>query len=128
MLQAVAEHCGIDSPLIPKIATGFCSGVSRTSGMCGAVSGGIMAIGLVFGRESSHVTVDDTYSKVQEFLNLFERQYGACNCLELTGCDLSTVEGRERFKNERMKNKCQGFTGSAARIAAEIAGRKAAGR
>ncbi len=128
MLQAVAEHCGIDSPLVPKIATGFCSGVSRTNGMCGAVSGGIMALGLVLGRESSNVTVDDAYSKVQEFLNSFELQYGARNCIELTGCDLSTGEGRERFKKEGMKNKCQEFTGSAARIAAEIAGRKTAGR
>ncbi len=52
MLLAVAESEGIQSDFIPKIATGFCGGVSRTCGMCGAVSGGIMAIGLFAGRNA----------------------------------------------------------------------------
>ena len=52
VLQAIAENQDIQSDLIPKIATGFCSGISRTGGMCGAVSGGIMGIGLVAGRNS----------------------------------------------------------------------------
>lgn len=127
MLQAAAEHYGIDSPLIPKMATGFCSGVSRTNGICGAVSGGIMALGLVFGRESADVNVENTYSKAQEFLSIFQKQHGSLSCLDLTGCDLSTIEGRERFKKEGLRKKCQKFTGSAARAAAEIVGHEATG-
>ena len=52
VLLAIAESQGIQSDLIPRIATGFCSGISRTGGMCGAVSGAIMGIGLVAGRNS----------------------------------------------------------------------------
>ena len=33
VLLAIAENQGIQSDLIPKIATGFCSGISRTCGM-----------------------------------------------------------------------------------------------
>jgi len=40
VLLAIAGHKGIQSDLIPGIATGFCSGMSRTCGMCGAVTGG----------------------------------------------------------------------------------------
>ncbi len=39
VLQAVAESQNIENDLIPRIATGFCSGVARTSCLCGAASG-----------------------------------------------------------------------------------------
>ncbi len=121
MLQAVAEHYGIDSPLIPKIATGFCGGMSRTKNVCGAVSGSMMAIGMAFGRECADDAADHAYSRVQQLQRTFKQQYGSVNCFELTGCDLSTEEGREYFR-ANVKSKCQGYTGSAARIAAEIIG------
>ncbi|HWR58974.1 MAG TPA: C-GCAxxG-C-C family protein [Thermodesulfovibrionales bacterium] len=120
MLQAVAEHYGIDSPLIPKIATGFCSGLSRTKGMCGALSGSIMAIGIVYGREDADDVLDHAYSKVQAFLRIFKQQYGSVNCFELIGYDLSTPEGREQFKSSGTRSKCQGYTGSAVRMAAGL--------
>jgi len=50
VLMAVAEYKNIQSELIPKIATGLCGGVSKTNGMCGAVSGGVLAISMIYGR------------------------------------------------------------------------------
>ena len=41
VLLAISESMGQKSDLIPKIATGLCGGVSRTCGICGAVSGGV---------------------------------------------------------------------------------------
>lgn len=120
ILQAVAENAGIESQLIPRIATGLCSGVARTKGMCGAVSGAIMALGLIFGRDNADVTVDATYIKIREFLDAFEKQYGSLNCFDITGCDLSTEAGRLIFKESGMRIKCSGITGEAARIAARI--------
>lgn len=47
-LKAVAEKHGVDSPLIPAIASGFGSGMARTEhGLCGAFSGGVMALSLL---------------------------------------------------------------------------------
>jgi hypothetical protein len=34
VLLAIAESQGIQSDFIPRIAIGFCSGLSRISGMC----------------------------------------------------------------------------------------------
>ena len=48
MLLAVCDHYGIQSPWIPKIATGFCSGVARTGGLCGAYTGAVMGREPVF--------------------------------------------------------------------------------
>ena len=53
MLLSAAEHQGIESDLIPKIATGFCSGVAQTGGMCGAYSGAVMALSMVHGRDAA---------------------------------------------------------------------------
>ncbi len=80
-----------------------------------------MALGIVFGREYPDDVPDHAYSRVQEFQRFFKQRYGTINCFELTGCDLSTTEGREYFR-ANVKSKCQGYTGSAAHIAAEIIG------
>ncbi|MEE9189396.1 MAG: C-GCAxxG-C-C family protein, partial [Candidatus Neomarinimicrobiota bacterium] len=48
--MAVANNYKIQSDLIPKIATGFCGGMARTCGQCGALSGAIMSISLLTGR------------------------------------------------------------------------------
>jgi C_GCAxxG_C_C family probable redox protein len=102
--------------LIPKIATGFCGGVSRTCGMCGAVSGGIMAISLFTGRRSPEDSVLKSYEPVQEMLKRFATEFGSTNCKDLTGCDLGTDEGQNQFKAKNLMEKCRRFTEGAARI------------
>ena len=120
VLQAVAEHALINSPLIPKISTGFCGGISRTKGMCGAVTGGVMALGMMFGRTSPDMSRDETYRKVRELLSAFETQFGSSNCFDLTGCDFNQAMDLERWKKSGMANKCKEFTGAAARMVAQI--------
>src|SRR5512136_3046336 len=85
VLQAIAESRGIRSDLIPRIATGFCSGISRSGGMCGAVSGAILGIGLVTGRNLPTESVEEAYALIQELINAFEKQFGASNCRQLVG-------------------------------------------
>ncbi len=116
MILAVTESEGIQSDLIPKIATGFCGGVSRTCGMCGAVSGGIMVIGVFAGRSAPTETVADSYGMVRKFVRQFISRFGSTNCKELTGCDLGTDEGQKYFKENDMRNKCRVFTEEATRI------------
>ena len=82
-----------------------------------------MALGLLFGRDNAGVTVDATYVKIREFLDVFEKQYGSLNCFEITGFDLGTEDGRLKFKESGTRDKCAGITGEAARIAAGIIGR-----
>ena len=54
----MSESKGIKSKLIPKIATGFCGGVSHTDGICGAISGGILAINMMCGRSNTKDLID----------------------------------------------------------------------
>jgi C_GCAxxG_C_C family probable redox protein len=120
VLLAVAEHKDIQNELIPRIATGFCSGMARTGGMCGAVSGGIMAIGLSLGRSSPDESVDPCYEAIREFLEQFTAQFNSISCLELTGVYLGTPEGQAAFREMGKITECTNFVGEAARMVVEI--------
>ena len=114
VLQASAEKQGIESPLVPGIASGFCSGMSRTNDICGALSGGIIALGMAMGRNSGHRSLDNIYGAVGLLKIRFESEFGSCNCFQLTGCDFRTDEGQERFVKQELHMKCCEFVGKSA--------------
>ncbi len=120
MLLAIAEQQGIRSDVLSQIATGFCSGMARTAGFCGALSGAMMGIGLALGRSIPGASVDQAYTAVQTLLQRFQDQFGSTNCQELTGCHLATPEGQARFKAENRALRCYQFAAEAARMAAEL--------
>jgi C_GCAxxG_C_C family probable redox protein len=105
VLSAVAQGLGVRSPLIPRLATGFCSGVSRTCGLCGAFSAGIMGLGLALGRDSGRDDLDDTYVPAQEFREYFLERFGALECRALTGHDLGSPEGLAAYRAAGLKAK-----------------------
>lgn len=119
-MLAVAEHEQLQNELIPCIATGFCSGMARTGGMCGAVSGGIMAIGLSLGRNSSTDAIDPCYQAVRAFLERFSSKFKALSCLELTGVHIGTPEGKAAFRAKGQIKKCTDYVGEATRWVVEI--------
>ncbi len=120
VLQALAESCGIQSDLIPRIATGLCAGISRTGGICGAVSGGVLAISLVTGRSSPSDPREDNLRLVRAFLQECEAKFGSTNCERLMGCRLDTAEGQRFFQEHNLRGKCASFTCEATRIAARL--------
>jgi C_GCAxxG_C_C family probable redox protein len=120
VLLAIAENQGIQSDLIPKIATGFCSGISRTGGMCGAVSGAIMGINLVAGRSSPSESIEFSYTLTQKLISLFERQYGSVNCRQLIGCDLTTEAGQRAFLENHLMERCLQYAQDATRMAISL--------
>jgi C_GCAxxG_C_C family probable redox protein len=120
VLLAIAESKGIQSDLIPKIATGFCGGISRTCGMCGAVSGSIMAINLFVGRNSPEDSAQPAYAVVRSMLQKFETKFGSTNCKDLTGCDLGTEEGHKRFEDNNIIERCRDYVQEATAVAMSL--------
>lgn len=122
-MKSLVEALGIDASCVPRIATGFGGGMGRHGETCGAVVGAVMALGLKYGREDG----DDseakakTYSKVDQLLCAFQKQFGTPACRDLIGCDLRTSEGNERFKKEKLIVECRKFVEFAAREGLRIA-------
>lgn len=120
VVLAVADELGVESALLPKVATAFCSGMSRMCGTCGALTGAIMGVGLALGRSEAGESAQPSYAATQRLIREFEQEFGARDCHVLLGCDLNTPEGQAMFKEEKLGAHCAKFTGKAAEIAARI--------
>ena len=70
-----------------------------------------MALNIFYGRDNVHdeKKKEVNYLKVQKFLGKFEKKFGSTNCRELTGCDLSTEQGLEKFNADNLDEKCRNF-------------------
>ena len=106
VLLAVAEELGIENELIPSIASGFCSGMARTGGLCGAVAGGVMALGLVYGHQNKTQSSDKIYAIEKIFLKEFTDKFGSSNCEELVHSDFNTPQGQAYFNDNKLYLKC----------------------
>jgi len=84
VFRALSEMSEEDGTIDPGVAMGFGGGMGKNGLVCGAVSAGIMAIGLrAKGREKAEV-----YKLVDTFLTDFKEHFGTVNCRELLGADL----------------------------------------
>jgi C_GCAxxG_C_C family probable redox protein len=120
VLTFIAEAGGVDPARLTPMATGFCGGLSRTCGQCGAVSGAVMGIGLFAGRSEPGGEYDPCYALTQEFLERFRAESGSINCLEITGCDFSVDADRKRFSAQGLRARCEELAALAVDIALDL--------
>jgi len=117
----VCQDFEIESEVIPRIASCFGGGIGNTGAVCGAVVGAVMAIGLV---KKQNGTVEDWFrvaAVVQEFRRRFEAEMETINCRELTGEDLTTEEGLERYMNsDKPQTVCFPAVGLAYRLVTDL--------
>ena len=119
VLMVVAESRAVTCEHVPGIATGFCSGLSRTAGPCGALTGAVLAINLVLGRTTPEQSVEPCYRAVRELVERFVGQFGSDNCETLTGCHLGTDHGQARFRDRGVEGRCLEIVAVATRLALE---------
>ena len=119
MLLAVSQAQGVQCDCIPRIATGFGGGMGRQGEVCGAVSGGVMALGLVYGRQEAgdKQTKELAYAKTADFVNRFTKINGDLRCRDLLNVDIGSEEGLQTYRDLHLKGDvCTGAVGSAVRI------------
>lgn len=120
VVLALARHHGVNSPLVPRMATAFCSGMARSCGPCGALTGALLGIGLILGRDAPGAPVEPAYRAAQRMIAAFEQAFGARDCAELLGCDLGTEAGQAIFRAQQLGVRCKRYTARAAELAADI--------
>jgi len=119
ILMTFAEARGIKCEHIPKIATGFAGGMGRSGSVCGALTGAIMALSLKYGRKKLNETeaYEKCITKSQELCMQFEKTCGSIYCRDLTRCNLTTTEGRRKFKEQQIREKVRAkIVGNSMRI------------
>jgi len=108
VLSAFCEDLNFDKEIAMKLATGFGAGMARQQEVCGAVTGGILAIGLKFGRglADERTATENTYLLVGKFMQRFTDKNGSCLCrVLLKDCDLRTESGRNFYKENDLSGK-----------------------
>lgn len=105
---------------LPRIATGFGGGIARNGSLCGALTGGIMAIGLTLGRDDNQGSRDPCYPAVDRLFNGFLGKFGSSQCHDLIGVDLKTPEGQKAHANRDLKETCRSCVQWSARVSLEL--------
>ncbi len=63
-----------------KLASGFPVGMGKAGCVCGALSGGIMALGLKYGRSTPGVETPGMFGAAQELHDRFRRKFKSTCC------------------------------------------------
>jgi C_GCAxxG_C_C family probable redox protein len=107
VLYAFCDDLGLDKDAAMKMACGFGGGMGRAQEVCGAISGGVFALGVKHGRGEGQdkSATDETYLKVRELLAQFAAERGSTICRTLLGCDLNTPEGHDFFQQNDLRNR-----------------------
>lgn len=86
VLTTINELLGEEfSPEIVKLASGFPIGIGKSKCLCGAVSGGVMALGLKYGRTKPGVPMPDKcFPANSDLHDYIKEEYGSTCCRVLT--------------------------------------------
>jgi C_GCAxxG_C_C family probable redox protein len=93
------EAFGLPDPADSSAAMALNGGVAYSGGVCGAVTGAAMAIGLLAERRIGDHGMAKCAARelVANLMDGFRQAYGAIDCRELVGLDLGAPGGHDAF-------------------------------
>ncbi|MGM0445939.1 MAG: C-GCAxxG-C-C family protein [Bacillota bacterium] len=108
VLTTINELLGQEfEPEIVKMASGFPIGVGKSGCLCGAVSGGVMALGLAYGREKPGADMPKSFPNNAALHDYIINKYGS------TCCRVLTMEFDD-FDSKKRAEHCYQITGEVA--------------
>ena len=125
IFAAYRDPSQLDEATALRLATVMGAGVACTGkGLCGAVSGALLALSLEHGRGDLE-SVDaklKTYALARDFMERFAAEHGSYLCRELLGVDIGTPEGMQAAQRaDLFAKRCLLLVESAAKILDEMA-------
>jgi len=122
VLLALAEFLGVESRLVPMIATGFAAGVARTGNMCGALSGAVMGLGLRYGRDTPETEpCRRPYWYARRLAEAFEEAVGSATCPGVLGLDIDDPDDYRIYTEEDLwATQCREAIKTAAGLAYDL--------
>jgi len=121
VLGSMSPNLGLDEVTALRLGTAFGGGMGRMGGVCGAVTGAFLVLGLRYGDpEEAEASKERVYGLVRTFVEEFRELNGSITCRELLGCEIGTPEGMAEAKEKGLFDTiCVKFV----RNAVDIAGR-----
>ncbi len=86
-LMAGLDYQGVESDCAPGVASVFGGGLKGLGHVCGAVSGTLMLIGILYGKKGLNDTCDKANQLATEFLDFCETELGTIMCRDITQLD-----------------------------------------
>ena len=101
---------GEDADLITQ-ARYFGGGITGMGEICGVLNGAALALGTrdMVLAERGMESPGSTAAQLKEMLRDFEKEFGSRRCRELTGYDLSTLDGMTAFKMSDVRSRCTDY-------------------
>lgn len=132
-LQKIEELNGLDTSVLNDSIDCFIGGIGFSGTLCGAVVGGVLAIGLKDGVNPHERDYKDTvkifyqgllkndkvwsnekvfkaaktFDKCQALYKMVEETYGSCDCSAISSLDVDKPCGLQKFKEKRGIHQCQ---------------------
>ncbi len=119
MLSTYGPRFGLDREQALRVAGAFGAGMARTGETCGAVTGGLMVIGLKHAkmRPDDDDSRELAYALAQEFMDAFRERNGSLLCRGLLDVDVSTPEGMAKVREGNLfQTVCPRFVRGASEI------------
>ena len=122
VIAAFAEDCGITEAQALKLGSCFGGGMHKGE-VCGAVTGALMVLGLLFGESKVGDAEGRLVSiKVNDLMmDRFKEKCGSYICNDLLGCDITSAEGHKYcLDNNLFTEFCPKMVTAAVEIIEEI--------
>ncbi|MBN2467774.1 MAG: C-GCAxxG-C-C family protein [Deltaproteobacteria bacterium] len=140
-LNKIQEVKDMDSSFLDKAVEGFIGGIGFSGTLCGAVTAGVLAIGLRFGIDPRRSGYKDTlrvlyqgllksdkvfrdekvfkaaraFTHCQAIYKMVEENYGNCDCKTISGLDITNPAAIKTFIDDNGIEKCQRLSETIAR-------------
>ena len=124
VLATLGPDHGLSEDDCLKIATAFGGGMGRQQNICGAITGALMVLGLIYGKglNDPEEKKGYTYHLTKEFFDEFKRLNGSENCLELLdGLNMNNPDDNKRIvERNYYEIRCEKYVSDAVAILDKI--------
>jgi len=127
--MALKEQFGLNGEEVVKALTPL-PGIAERGETCGAVTGPLMAMGLIYGRDLKHLDNWEAYQEslvpTGNFCDQFQKEFGTTSCHEVQEVKfgkcyhLNDPDELQEFQNAGATDKCSEVVRKAVQLAAEI--------
>ncbi len=124
VLASFAPALGLSEEESLRVASPFGGGMGRQQLTCGAVTGGLMALGLLYGKglPDPESKKEETYRLTRSFCLAFRQQHGALSCRELLlDLDMNDPSDKRKIKELNLwETRCMVYVKSAVELVEAI--------